>query len=517
MSMPTFDAVVMGGGPAGASAARLLASWGHRVLVLTKGIDRTRGLAESLPPSTRKLLATIGVLDELEQAGFYRTTGNTVWWGSRERRIENFDPAGDASGFQVFRPDLDQLLRDSAARAGATVLDDVTVREAQVPAISPAASQDPSQAAGDDGLSRVEYEQAGVRTTVACRYVLDCSGRAGVIARQGFRRYEPGGRMQAFIGIWQRQAGWDLPDETQTLVETYEDGWSWSVPVARTTRHVGAMLDATTTRITRGPTIEDAYRAELAKTRELRTLMRDATLRHVWACDASLYASDAYAGPGFLLVGDAGSFIDPLSSFGVKKALASAWLAAIVVHTSLTHADRHTIALEFFARWERQIYASNLRRTREFARRAHAQHPAAFWDARATSASDAVDADDHDVDDATLLRAPDVLAAFEMFRRSPSIDLIWTEPRRFEKRAVIRDREIVLEDAVALPAAGVSVRYLAGVDLVTLGELACQHRQVSELYEAYCRAHAPVSLPGFLGSLSVLLANGVLTSRSLLV
>jgi len=498
-AMPTFDAIVIGGGPAGASVARLLASWGHRVLVLTKSLDRARGLAESLPPSTRKLLATIGVLEEMEQAGFYRTTGNTVWWGSRERRIENFDAGGDASGFQVFRPDLDQLLRDNAARAGATVLDDVTVRAVHV-------EEDASD-------TRVEYEQAGVRTTVACRFVLDCSGRAGVIARQGYRRYEPGGRMQAFIGIWQRDAGWDLPDETQTLVETYEDGWSWSVPVARTTRHVAAMLDATTTHITRGP-IEEAYRAELAKTRELRLLMRDATLRHVWACDASLYTSDAFAGPGFLLVGDAGSFIDPLSSFGVKKALASAWLAAIVVHTSLIHAERQAIALEFFSRWERQVYASNLRRTREFARRACEQHPAAFWEVRATHASDAVEERDRDLDEAALLRAPAVLAAFELFKRSPSIDLAWAEPRRFEKRAVIRDREIVLEEAIALPSAGASVRYLAGVDLVTLGELACQHRQVSDLYDAYCRAHAPVSLPGFLGSLSVLLANGVLTSRS---
>src|SRR5690349_14342981 len=227
MSQPEpVDAVVIGGGPAGTVAARLLASWGHSVLLLTKAIDRARGLGESLPPSTRKLLATAGVLDELERAGFYRTTGNTVWWGSRERRVETFELSGEASGFQVFRPDLDQLLRESAARAGVRVVEDAAVRQVDE--------------------SRVEYEQQGARHQVTGGFVLDCSGRAGVIARQGFRRYEPGGRMQAFIGIWERAAGWDhLPDETQTLVETYPDGWSWSVPLSRSTRHIAAMLDAT--------------------------------------------------------------------------------------------------------------------------------------------------------------------------------------------------------------------------------------------------------------------------------
>ena len=82
-----------------------------------------------------------------------------------------------------------------------------------------------------------------------------------------------------------------------------------------------------------------------------------------------------YAGPRFLLAGDAGSFIDPLSSFGVKKALASAWLGAIVVHTRLAHADRETLASDFFSDWERRrlcdapeavarLRARGLRRTR---------------------------------------------------------------------------------------------------------------------------------------------------------
>src|SRR5262245_65418377 len=109
--MGDADVIVIGGGPAGAAAARLLALWGHSVRVLTKAADSGRGAAESLPPSTRKLLATIGVLDRVDRAGFYRTTGNTVWWGERHGDVERFD----AAGYQVFRPAFDRLLLTAAA------------------------------------------------------------------------------------------------------------------------------------------------------------------------------------------------------------------------------------------------------------------------------------------------------------------------------------------------------------------------------------------------------------------
>ncbi|HMD34879.1 MAG TPA: FAD-dependent monooxygenase, partial [Vicinamibacterales bacterium] len=111
------DVVVVGGGPAGAAVARLLASWGRTVRVLAPPIDRARGLAESLPPSTRKLLAEIGILDAVDAAGFLRATGNTSWWASQEPRVETFD----TPGYQIFRPDFDPLMLDSARRAGADV------------------------------------------------------------------------------------------------------------------------------------------------------------------------------------------------------------------------------------------------------------------------------------------------------------------------------------------------------------------------------------------------------------
>src|SRR5207248_1977261 len=117
MSMDAVIAVIIGGGPAGAAIGRLLASWGHRVRILAAPPDRSRGLAESLPPSTRKLLAEIGVLDAVDAAGFLRGTGNTAYWASVDPRVETFD----TPGYQIFRPDFDALLLDCARAAGADV------------------------------------------------------------------------------------------------------------------------------------------------------------------------------------------------------------------------------------------------------------------------------------------------------------------------------------------------------------------------------------------------------------
>ena len=155
-------------------------------------------------------------------------------------------------------------------------------------------------------------------------------------------------------------AGWDAADDDRTTVETYEDGWAWSLAISRNIRQVAVMVDGATTRTMRGPTIAHAYAAELAKTQRLSAMTADATLERAWACDASLYSSSDFAGTQFLLIGDAASCIDPLSSFGVKKALASAWLGAIAVHTALVDSRRRSVALDFFSSREREVYAADL-------------------------------------------------------------------------------------------------------------------------------------------------------------
>jgi flavin-dependent dehydrogenase len=482
------DAAVIGGGPAGAAVGRLLASWGHSVRILDKGADRSRGLAESLPPSTTKLLAQIGVLDAVRRAGFYRTNGNTVWWASRERRIERFAPGRDALGYQVFRPELDRVLLDEAEAAGAQV-----ERGAQVRRVSLS-----------DDLPRVAYETAAGPAEIAARFTIDCSGRSGILGRR-FRVPHDALRTWALVGVWDA-ADWDVPDPTHTLVETMSDGWAWSVPISPATRHVGIMIGPALPDDRRVHDLQSLYTMAIAGAPHISALVGAASLQRVWACDASVYSARRYAGDQFLLVGDAGSFIDPLSSFGVKKALASAWVAAVAVHTALTYPDRRQIALSFFDDWERRVFDGHRRRSRDFARQALSDSGPAFWSARAETAADEPLAPDPDE---PALHDSAVLAAFERFKASDTCDLVIADTARFESRPVIRGREIVVEQALAG-----GMRFVANVDLVRLAHIAPTCRRVPDVFEAYCRSCPPAPLPNVLGGLSLLVARGVLHERS---
>ena len=269
--MPSLDALILGGGPAGSTAARLLSQWGYSVAIATGPATR-HSMAECLPPSTCKVLRFLGIEDAVAAAGFLRTKGNTVWWGGSRRRVE---PYPEGNGYQVPRREFDRLLLGLAQAAGARVLAPSVPRP-------------------------------------KARFVLDCSGRAGVLAR-AYRVTPKDSRTVALCGVWRSDAGWRLPDASHTLVEAYGDGWAWSVPLSATVRQMAFMVDPAETRLTRGGGMVRLYLTELAKTRALRRIFARASMTGApWGRDASAYTSKQFGGPGFLLVGDAGSCIDPL-------------------------------------------------------------------------------------------------------------------------------------------------------------------------------------------------------------
>ena len=435
----TVDAVVIGGGPAGAAAARLLASWGHSVRLLTRAVERSHSLGESLPPSCRKLFDLLGVTAAIDGAGFLASTGNTVWWAEGEVRTAAF--ADGATGLQVVRHDLDALLLRLAADAGADVLDGALVRAVRLA---------PDHGQPGPASTTVEYVTEGQRrqaVVVEASFVLDCSGRAGVVARRGFRIPDAGQTTLALTAIWTQPDGWDVDDPSHTLVETYGDGWAWSVPVTGTRRYVTVMVDPQVTDSGSARALGARYEREIGKTAALRRLLDGATRdTPAWGCDASLYHAQTCGGPGVLLVGDAASFIDPLSSYGVKKALASAWLASVVVHTSLTNPALAGVALDLFNAREREMHAASVRQSTQFFADAAARHLHPFWTGRAISGDIGEPAADTDVDVNQLRRDPAVLSAFETLRQAPDIRLRRGDQLRIEGRPAVTTREVVLQD-----------------------------------------------------------------------
>ena len=455
--MTPAEIIVLGGGPAGAAASLLLASWGHSVRLITKaGVEHR--LAVSLPPSCDKLFAAIGVSDAIDRANFIRSTGNTVWWGG-SGRVEPF--ASGALGWQLDVSQLAQVMLQRAIAGGVIV-------ERQLVADVPGG------------------------------FVLDCTGRAGIVARvKNLRRHDDTLRTIALVGEWRRDDAWPVPDDTHTLIESYDDGWMWSVPVGRNVRHVAAMVDPQRSGLARGGSKKDVYRAEIAKTREFKRLTEDATLVDgPWGWDASQYEASEYAGDGWLLVGDAGSFIDPLSSAGVKKALASGWLAAIVSHTCLTSPSMKPYALEFYSDREREIARHLQRESTRFLSEAASGHPHAFWDERSD-------------EDGSASNQDDVRRALENLKAADALAVRLGDGVSIGPRPIIRGNELVLEPHV-LPA---GVRYIGGIDVVTLLELGPASRQVPDLYEAYMKRAGPASMHDFLHALATALARGWLVSE----
>lgn len=496
-NVEAIEVVVIGAGPAGTTSARLLARWGHTVVVLSPSLAR-RGFGESIPPSGRRLFEALDLLPAVDAASFYRSTGNTVWWADERPRVEQF--SRDQLGYQVYRPAFDDLLTREAEADGVVFRRGAIVR---------------SVAFGGADPPTLNYSFDGGTNSIAARVVLDCSGRVGVIARQGFRQPEAAHATLALVASWKRPAdGWALPDPTHTLIEAYRNGWAWSVPVSAEERYVTVMVDRHEDDVRRRSGLALAYQGELAKTRELGPRITRGSLSTApWSADASLYSSSQYAGPGFLLVGDAASFIDPLSSFGVKKAMASAWLAAVAAHTSLVNSSMATAAFEFYGAREREVYASYLRQSTTFFSDGAARYADAFWVDR----SEANETNGSDVSDGRILKDPRVAEAWRELRRSASIALERSPTLTVVHVPAVKGREVVLEPALTGPGVPEPLRFVRGVDVVAIANLILDAPDVPELFERYMRESGTAALPDFLTALSVLLGTGLITNRTLLL
>lgn len=484
---PVYDVAVLGGGPAGATAARCLAAWGHRVIVLTRPAPGPP-LAESLTPSVARVLRSTGFLDIVERSQAIRSTGHTVRWGKGDARDEPF--ATGELGWQVIRDKFDRTLLNVASDAGAAVHRFTNVRGVRV--------------SGSEQV--VSYEERGAPREVRAAWVIDSTGRSGLMARSGAARHADGPRTTAIVGVWQRPT-WPVADWRNTIVESYAGGWAWSVPLSATKRQVTVMLDPSRTSLARGTRLRLTYREELARTKLIASLLDGAKgLGSPWARDATPYACERPVIGRVILAGDAASFVDPLSSFGIKKAMASAWLAAVVVRSVMEDASMESPALSLVARREHAMVAGLRRAQAELAREAARAHEGGYWQGRETDDPDDT-ADDPDMD--AIRSDASVRKAYDAIRAARHASFIAATKVARVPRAVVEGDRVVVRDHLVLPAFPDGVRYIRNVDLVRLAELAPTAPGVPGIAESYVKVVGPARLPDIAGALAVLVAGRV--------
>lgn len=505
--MTESDVLVIGGGPAGATAAQLLASWGRSVTIVHRPTAAHLTLAESLPASTRKLLKFLGQLDRVDAAGFYPNTGNRADWAGVSRETTSAE-----AGYHVPREAFDRVLRGGARDAGARLV------EARIQRV---VDDDPARVRGiTDGAAKVEY---------GARYVLDCSGRAGVVARRGLRRDHTAYRTLAIVAEWASES-WAAEDRTRTTIESFADGWAWSVPLSESLRQCTVMIDPD--KKGSGVVLQDSkndsrplfsglpalYDNELSKAQGLRA--RLATARQItapWSCNASLYDASRAADGRVLLVGDAASFIEPLSSAGVKKALLSAWRAAVVVNTCLDNPSMAGPAMDLFVRRERAVYVDCLRRSAAFFSEASRVYDTPFWLVRAESAPAAAADSSLDTDepsDDSLRRDVAVSAAFERLRANGAVRVRPAGSLQFASAPTIEGRHVVMREAVVVPGQVAPLHFAAGIDLARLARIVSDRAEVPAIIAAYHEAVGPAPMAGVLTGLSLLIARKALVAEA---
>ena len=337
------DVLVVGGGPAGATIAALLAERGCDVVVLEKAHHPRFHIGESLLPANVALFEKLGVREQVEAIGMPKWGVEFVSPNHDHKAFVEFGEAWDKTmpyAWQVRRSELDEILFRNAAAKGARTLEGHRVRGVAFDADGATA-----QVALDDGATKV------IRT----RFVVDASGRDTLLANQfNCKAKNPRHNSAALYGHF--TGAQRLPGRLEGNISIlwFDHGWFWFIPLADGTTSIGAVCWPHYLKSRKAPLVE-FFRDTIALCPELAERLKGATLvgDEVHATGNYSYSSTRSGGDRYLLLGDAYAFIDPVFSSGVFLAMQNAFDAVEVVQAALEAPGREAAARARFERRQR--------------------------------------------------------------------------------------------------------------------------------------------------------------------
>lgn len=334
------DVLVVGGGPAGSTISALLAQQGWNVHLLEKDRHPRFHIGESLLPHSLPMLKNLGVLDDVAKIGLAKYGAEVVSPYHDRARTLYFSKALDGSqpfAYQVKRAEFDKILFDNAIAKGAHSHEGIKARKVEF----------------RPGSTHLVHAEDRARQPLAweAKFVVDASGRDTFLSGQfGGKDRNSQHNCAAIFGHFEGVARLPGLDEGNISIVWFDHGWWWIIPFKDGTTSVGAVCWPSYISKRKG-SLEQFLQDTIVLCPPVAGRMAHARLiGQAYAAANYSYRRKTMSGDGYLMIGDAFAFIDPVFSSGVHLALNSATLGAGVVDAALRGAPEYRLRTKDFER-----------------------------------------------------------------------------------------------------------------------------------------------------------------------